>query len=178
MRRRKPLRPSYCRIVWNAIEPAGKHLVDVALVADVEDELVLRRVEDAMQRDGQLDHAEVRSEMAAGLREDFDQLIAHFLRELRQILFAQALSRRPANEFHRANARCVCRLGVAFSEESDFVIVLSGSSLISRADLLPAPVQILSRSALPALLRVMISILCSAVARRSWQTFTSFIPSS
>ena len=54
----------------DAIEPAGEHLVDVALVADVEDELVLRRVEDAMERDGQLDDAEVRPEMAAGLRED------------------------------------------------------------------------------------------------------------
>ena len=78
-------------MVSNAIEPAGKHLVDVALVADVEDELVLRRVENAMQRDGQLDDAEIRSEMAAGLREDLDQLIAHFLRELRQALPPAAL---------------------------------------------------------------------------------------
>ena len=73
----------------DAIEPAGKHFVDVTLVADVEDKFVLRRFENAMQRDRQLDHAEVRTEMAAGLRQDFDQLVAHFLRELRQILFAQ-----------------------------------------------------------------------------------------
>ena len=73
----------------DAIEPAGEHLVDVALMADVEDELVLRRVEDPMQRDRQLDHAEIRPEMAAGLREDLDQLIAHFLRELREALFRQ-----------------------------------------------------------------------------------------
>ena len=33
------------------IEPAGKHLVHVTLVADVEDKAVLRRVEDAMQSD-------------------------------------------------------------------------------------------------------------------------------
>ena len=73
----------------NALAPAGEHLVDVALVADVEDELVLRRVENAMQRDGQLDHAEVRPEMAAGLREHLDQFIAHFLRELREAFLRQ-----------------------------------------------------------------------------------------
>ena len=77
-------------MVSNAIAPAGEHLVDVALMADVEDELVLRRVEDAMQRDGQLDHAEIRPEMAAGLRKNVDQLIAHFLRELRQVLLRAA----------------------------------------------------------------------------------------
>ena len=45
----------------DAIEPPGKHLVHVALMADVEDELVLRRFENAMQRDRQLDHAEIRA---------------------------------------------------------------------------------------------------------------------
>ena len=78
-------------MVCDAIEPAGKHFVDVTLVADVEDKLVLRRVENAMQRDGQLDHAEIRPEMAAGLREHLDQLVAHFLRELRQVFFRAAL---------------------------------------------------------------------------------------
>ena len=48
-------------MVLEAIAPAGEELVHVALVADVEDELVLRRVEDAVQRDGQLDDAEVRA---------------------------------------------------------------------------------------------------------------------
>ena len=56
----------------NAIETAGKHLVNVALVTDVEDEPVVRRVENAMKRDGQLDHTEIGSEMTAGLREHFD----------------------------------------------------------------------------------------------------------
>jgi hypothetical protein len=56
----------------NAIEAAGKHLVNVALVTDVEDEPVVRRVENAMKRNGQLDHTEIGSEMTAGLREHFD----------------------------------------------------------------------------------------------------------
>jgi hypothetical protein len=36
----------------NAIETAGKHFVDIALVADVEDESVLRRLENPVQGDG------------------------------------------------------------------------------------------------------------------------------
>ena len=46
-------------MVWMPSTPPGEHLVDVALVADVEDELVLRRVEDPMEGDGQLDHPEI-----------------------------------------------------------------------------------------------------------------------
>src|SRR5690606_7054023 len=45
---------------------AGEDLVDVCLMPDVPDETVLRRVERAMQGDRQLDHSEVRGEMAAG----------------------------------------------------------------------------------------------------------------
>src|SRR6187401_25973 len=70
----------------NAIETAGKHLVNVPLVTDVEDESVLGRVENAMKRNGQLDHTEIGSEMTASLRKDFDELIAHFLRQLGKAL--------------------------------------------------------------------------------------------
>ena len=48
--------------------PAGEHLVRVALVADVPDQPVLRRVEDGVQGDGQFDGAEVGRQVAAGLR--------------------------------------------------------------------------------------------------------------
>ena len=75
----------------NAIETTGKHFVDVALMADIENEAILRSVENAMERDGQFDHAKVGSEMAARLRENFDQLLAHFLSELRQILLLNRL---------------------------------------------------------------------------------------
>src|SRR5580765_8734480 len=54
------------------IEPAGKNLMDVALMTDVHDKAVSRRIEDTMQSDGQFGHAEVRSEMPAGLVEDLD----------------------------------------------------------------------------------------------------------
>ena len=54
-------------------------------------EAVAWRVEHAMQRNRQLNHAKVRPEMSTGLGKNFDQLIAHFLRELRQILLAKSL---------------------------------------------------------------------------------------
>src|SRR6267154_56031 len=72
-----------------AIETPGKYLVDITLVTYVHDKSVSRCVENAMQRDGQFDHAEIRTKMPASLRKDSDQLIANFLRQLRQILFAQ-----------------------------------------------------------------------------------------
>ena len=84
---RNPLSPWYWRMVSMRSQPAGEHFVDVALVADIEDEPVLWRVEDAMQRDRQFDHAEIRPEMSAGLRQNIDELFAHLLRELRQLLF-------------------------------------------------------------------------------------------
>ena len=75
----------------NAIETAGKHLVHVALMTHVHNKAVARRFEDAMQRDRQLDHTEIRSKMSAGLRKHLDEFVANFLGELRQILFAKRL---------------------------------------------------------------------------------------
>ena len=87
----------------DAIETAGKHFVDVTLVADIENEAVPRSIENAMQRDGQFDHAEIGPKMASGLREDFDQLLAHFLGKLRQILLADRLNiGRSANAVEQA----------------------------------------------------------------------------
>jgi hypothetical protein len=75
----------------DAVETARKHFVDVTLVADIEDKLVLGGLENAVQGDRQLDNAEIWSEVAAGLRQDLYQLLAHFLRKLRQVLLAQRL---------------------------------------------------------------------------------------
>ena len=61
------------------VAAAGEQLVDVGLVADVEDEAVGRRVENGMERDGQFHHAEVRPEMAAGLGQHGNQLLANLL---------------------------------------------------------------------------------------------------
>ena len=47
------------------VAAAGDELVRIALVAGVEDDLVARRVEDVVQRERELDDAEVAAEMAA-----------------------------------------------------------------------------------------------------------------
>src|SRR6266571_608257 len=73
----------------DAVEATRKHLVDVTLVADIEDKSVLGGFKNAVQGNRQLNDAQVRTEVAASLRQDLYQLIAHFLCELRQILFAQ-----------------------------------------------------------------------------------------
>ena len=51
-----------------ARHPAGQQLVHIGLVAGVEDDAVARRVEDPVDRHRQLDHAEVRSDVATGPR--------------------------------------------------------------------------------------------------------------
>src|SRR5439155_21235150 len=69
-----------------AVLPAGEQLVDVALMTDIPDEFVLRRGEDGMQRDGQLHHAEIRTEVTAVPGKDRDELVAEFLRQLLQLV--------------------------------------------------------------------------------------------
>ena len=69
-----------------AVAASGEQLVDVGLVADVEDEVVGRRVEDGVERDGQLDHAEVRPEMAARLGQHGDEFLADFLGQRGKLL--------------------------------------------------------------------------------------------
>ena len=65
----------------DAIAPAGEDLVRVALVPDVPDQDVLGRVEQVMDRDRELDHAEPGAEMPAGGGNGIDhfrpQLVGH-----------------------------------------------------------------------------------------------------
>ncbi len=72
------------------VAPPGEDLVRISLVADVPDQTVLRRVEDIVQRDGQLDHAEPRTEMAAGDRHGFDHRGAHVPRQRLKLVLGQA----------------------------------------------------------------------------------------
>ena len=74
-----------------ALAAAGEDLVDVGLVADVEEELVLRGIEDGVQGQGQLDHAEVGAEVAAGLGQGLNEELADLLGQLGHLRKAQAL---------------------------------------------------------------------------------------
>ena len=72
------------------LEPAGQQLVRVGLVAGVPDDPVARRFEQAVERDGQLDHAERRPEMAAGLRHGPDDRVADLDRQLGELDLVEA----------------------------------------------------------------------------------------
>jgi len=68
----------------HALAAAGQDLVRVALVADVPDQAVARRVEDVVQRDRELDRAEVRRQVAAGARDRLQDEVAQLAGQLRQ----------------------------------------------------------------------------------------------
>ena len=68
--------------------PAGQDLVRIRLVADVPDEPVVGSVEDGVQRDGQLDRAEVRRQVPTRTR----NRLQHELAQLgRQVLEGRAI---------------------------------------------------------------------------------------
>ncbi len=69
-----------------AVAPAGQQLMHIGLVADVEDKAIGRRIENGVQRDGQLDHAQIRPEMAAGLGQNGDEFVANLLGQLGKLL--------------------------------------------------------------------------------------------
>jgi hypothetical protein len=68
-----------------AIEAAGEKLVNVALMAYIEDKLVFGSFENTVQSDRQFHHAEVGTKVTAGIGENPDELVADFLCELREI---------------------------------------------------------------------------------------------
>ncbi len=75
----------------HALQPSSEHLVDVSLVAHVEEQLILWGIEDRVQRQRQLDHAQIRPQVAAGLGERLNQEFANLLGQRRHLRKVQAL---------------------------------------------------------------------------------------
>ena len=71
--------------------PSGQELVDIALVADVENEFVPRSLEDPVQGNAELDDPEVGPEVAARLGQNPDQFSPDFLGELWKVFFVESL---------------------------------------------------------------------------------------
>lgn len=67
----------------------GEDLVRIGLVADVPDQAIVRSVEDVVQGDGQLDHAEAGAEMTAGLPDGIQQVLAQLVGQGFQVRLAQ-----------------------------------------------------------------------------------------
>ena len=88
----------------HALAAARENFVRIGLVADIPDDAVARRVVQIVQRDGELDHAEPRAEMAAGLADRVQQEGAQLIGELRQLGFVAARAGRPGCRCDRAAA--------------------------------------------------------------------------
>ena len=76
---------------FKALAAAGKDLVDVGLVADVEDELVGRRVKDHVEGQREFDDAEIGPEVAAGLGKSLDQEDANLFGQFIQLRIVELL---------------------------------------------------------------------------------------
>ena len=72
-------------------DASGQQLVHVGLVPGIEDDPVLRRVEDPVDRDRELDHAKVRAEVTAGPGGRLDQQIADLHGEEGELILAESL---------------------------------------------------------------------------------------
>src|SRR5436309_1185664 len=68
------------------VTPPRQDLVRIRLVADVPQDLVVRRVKQRVQRDRQLARSQVRPEVPADLADRVDDVRAHLLRDLRKLL--------------------------------------------------------------------------------------------
>ena len=106
----------------HAVAPAGEDLVRVGLVADVPHQAVVGGVEDVVQRDRQLDRAEVARQVAAGLR----HALQH---ELAQLDGQRASARRATAVAGRPGCRCVLSSEVVVMEA--FIDQLSRSTTLS-----------------------------------------------
>ena len=73
------------------IVPAGEQLVHVALVAGVEDDRVVRRVEDPVDRHREFDNTEVRPEVTAGLGHLGHEEPADLIRQLGELLLGESV---------------------------------------------------------------------------------------
>ncbi len=82
----------------DAIAPPGQDLVRIALVPNVPDQAVARRIEHVMQGHREFDDAEAGTEMAAGLCHGVDQVLSQFIGDL-----AQPIGLEPAQIFGSTN---------------------------------------------------------------------------
>ncbi len=131
----------------HAVAAAGQDLVRIGLVADVPDQAVLGRVEDAVQRDRQLHRPEVAGQVAAGLRHAGQHVVPQFVGQLPELG-----ARQPAQVGRRVDGR---KQGIGLHRE--IVAQLSRSTTLSASRL--------SQAALCSPLRASAAWACS---RRAW----------
>ena len=84
-RLQKPESPPGWRRVRMRLTATGQDLVGIGLMTYVPHQPVVRRIEDMMQRDCELDHAKACAEMASSGRHSVDHHLPHLARELFQL---------------------------------------------------------------------------------------------
>src|SRR5205807_8400264 len=97
-----------------ALASAGENLVHVRLVPGVEDDPVARTVEDPVQGDAELDHAEVDAEVTAGARHGVDEEVPDLGAEPLDVGVPEAakvVGTRDFLEDHRASVATARRWG-------------------------------------------------------------------
>ena len=85
----EPGKPAALAQCADTVAPPGQDLVRIALVTDVEDQLVVRRIEDVVDGDRQFDDAQPRAKMSAGHRDGVDRFVAQFVGKLAQLRLFQ-----------------------------------------------------------------------------------------
>src|SRR2546427_9794140 len=86
--------PSAHAYAADSLAVAGESLVRIGLVSPVPDDAVVRRVEDVVQRDGQLDRPQIGGQVAAGLADRFENERAQLFGEPLQSPAVQGTPRR------------------------------------------------------------------------------------
>ncbi len=92
------------------IAAAGKNLVGIALVPYIPDQFVIRRIEDMVQGNGQLDYTETCPKMPAGFTDRIQQVMAQFSGNSIQLLLLQLRANQPGNLCSRAKASRAAQL--------------------------------------------------------------------
>ncbi|CAB4937965.1 unannotated protein [freshwater metagenome] len=86
---RIPGEPALLAELVELLDAPREHLVDIRLMPGIPDHDVLGRLEDAVQRNGQLDDPEVRAEVATGGRYLLNEEGPDLLRQRRHLLDRQ-----------------------------------------------------------------------------------------
>ena len=69
------------RLVYVRMGASREHLVRVALVGHIEDDLIVRGIKDCVECDGRLDDAEVRTNVPADAARAPDERVTHLISE-------------------------------------------------------------------------------------------------
>jgi len=81
----KPIQPTWLPDRIELLRPSRQQLMHIRLMTHIKDKRILRRIEDIVHRNRQLNDAKVRPNMPTGLRDANDQTSTDLFRQLQQL---------------------------------------------------------------------------------------------